>query len=414
MNLRILNELEPNVIPYLPFGVTTLEMKIEGDNDERYGFIYPYKRANPEKKIYVGYADDSEDFLVLWGAGKIGGLNINMENVDGRLFLQILHSGKTVDSQNITLYHSQANAPISVIQLIPAEKGPNIVAMEENKGVGDIQIISFKGNRMPDYYPRWFPPRPSENKNIQYHDVEVPQITIRFKVKEDKLIANVDSDLEIFLDDLKIGQVTGDWRYSRPHAEVFTVFGDSDYVVLRLWLYWIHTNFSKDFLRGSPPNSKIETGSAIDKPTENERTNRSLWESLDIECPDNERFDFLIDMKKKKISWMGTDFHYQESWYKFEESEQFVKARIANDIDTLEQVFKRLNDRFDQQKENYDPMIHLKELLRKPEKQTTLIQENVPEIKNGTYRGVGFTRKHVPYAENGKAVAELVSSVVTS
>ena len=94
MNLRILNEIEPNVLPYLPYGVTTLEMKLDRNDDEQYGDIYPYKRADSEKKRYVGFADDSEEFLVLWGGGKEKGVNVNKENVNGRLFLQILHKGK--------------------------------------------------------------------------------------------------------------------------------------------------------------------------------------------------------------------------------------------------------------------------------------------------------------------------------
>ena len=152
---------------------------------------------------------------------------------------------------------------------------------------------------------------------------------------------------------------------------------------------------------------------------------RGWWESFDIECPDNERFDFLIDIKKERIIWLGTDFHYQESWYKIEEKESFVKARIANDVNTIEQVFKNLKNRFTQTKENYDPMNRLKEILKEPEKQKNLILVDVPEIKeytvsnlndkgDVTYLAEGFTRKHVPYVQNGKPVAELVSSIVTS
>ena len=60
-------------------------------------------------------------------------------------------------------------------------------------------------------------------------------------------------------------------------------------------------------------------------------------------------------------------------------------------------------------------MIRLKEILRKPDAIKTLTQQDVQEIQaHKVTRGVGFTRKHVPYAENGNAVAELVSSVVTS
>ena len=162
MNLRILNEVEPNVLPYLPYGVTTLEMKIGRYEDEPYGDIYPYNRPDSEKKSHVGFADGSEDFLVLWGGGKEKGLNINKENVNGRLFLQILHKGKNIDQQCITLCHSKTGKPICVIKLVPAEVSPNLVTMKLNRIVGtNSQTITFKGNRMPNYYSRWFPPRDS-------------------------------------------------------------------------------------------------------------------------------------------------------------------------------------------------------------------------------------------------------------
>lgn len=423
MKLSILNENAANVLSYLPHGVTTVEMKIQGDkSDEMYGFIYPEKRADPKKKMYVGYADQNEDFFVLWGAGKEGGLNISPENIGGRIFLQILHKGKSDVRQNISLCHSNKTIPICVMKLVPADESPNLVKMELKKQQGnEYQIISFVGNRMPYYYSRWFPPRPSENNKIQYSDTEVPLIEVKFKVKDEDGISNVDSDIDITLDNEKIAEVTGDWRYSWPHAEVFTVFGDSDYLVLRLWLYWIHKNFSKNILRNSNDPAQVQVDRETEMPQANDQTKRGLLESFNIECPDNERFDFLIDMRKKRVTWMGTDFHYQESWYKFEDNEQFVQARIANDFNTIEQVFLRLKDRYNQVKENYDPMIHLKEMLERPDLQGNLTLEDMTEMKEkvdsnriDAYRGVGFTRKHVPYPQNGCAVAELVSSIVTS
>lgn len=63
MNLKILNELKPNVLQYLPYGVTTLEIKIDGDIDELIGYICPFKIADRQKKLFVGFADESEDFL---------------------------------------------------------------------------------------------------------------------------------------------------------------------------------------------------------------------------------------------------------------------------------------------------------------------------------------------------------------
>ena len=115
-------------------------------------------------------------------------------------------------------------------------------------------------------------------------------------------------------------------------------------------------------------------------------------------------------MKKRKVTWMGTDFHYQELWYKIDDAEPLLKAGIALPWETIEQVFLRLQYRFNQPKKNYDPMTLLKKFLEKPDMKRTLIQgkktettvTNLGEGSNIANKGRGFTRKHIPYNENGK------------
>jgi hypothetical protein len=414
LNLRILNEAQPNILQYLPYGVTTLEMKIEGDVNEALGHIYPNKRPNREKKLFAGFADQSEDFLVLWGAGSEGGLNVTNSNVNGRLFFQILHKGNTTDSQSITLCHSGTELPITTIKLVPAEDSPNLVRMEMNppKEGNEFHIISFKGSRIPLYYPRWFPPRPLENKKIQYHDIDAPNIKIEFKVKENDFIPEVNSDINIVLNDEPnpIARISEDWCYSSVHAEIFTIFGDADYFVLRLWCYWVNANFPDNLREGK----NVTTRSQYD-----EQIKRGFLESINIECPDYERFDFLIDMKKKKIIWVGTDFHYQEWWYNIDDSERFASAKIAGGVWTIERSLKSLLDRF-QTKENFDPMTLLKVMLKQNKISALTPMPILGEYMESTKRGMlptraaGFFGKHIPYPKNGRPVAELVSSIATS
>jgi hypothetical protein len=413
LNLRILNEAGPNILEYLPYGVTTLEMKIEGDVDQGLGQIYPNKKPDREKKLFVGFADQSEDFIVLWGAGSEEGLNVTSSNVNGRLFFQILHKGNTTDSQNITLCHSGTQTPIATIKLVPAEESPNLVRMEMSAAEegNEFQIISFKGNRIPLYYSRWFPPRPLENKKIQYHDIDEPNIKIKFKVKENDFIPQVNSDIDILLDNdpNPIATISEDWRYSSLHAEVFTIFGDADYLVLRLWCYWINGNFSDSLREGKIVTTRNQ---------HDEQIKRGLLDSINIECPDYERFDFLIDMKKKKIIWAGTDFHYQEWWYKIDDTEGIASAKIARGIWTVERSLKSLLDRF-QTKENFDPMTLLKVMLKQDKVPALLpmpvLRENISNMgRMEPNRAAGFFGKHIPYLDNGTPVAELVSSIATS
>ena len=150
MNLKILNELKPNVLQYLPYGVTTLEIKIDGDMDELLGYICPINIADRQKKLFVGFADESEDFLVLWGAGSEAGLKLTNTNVSGRLYFQILHKGKSADIQSVTLCHSQTKEPICNITLVPAEDSTDVSKMyispDDRNG---LKTITFKGSKVP-------------------------------------------------------------------------------------------------------------------------------------------------------------------------------------------------------------------------------------------------------------------------
>ena len=193
-------------------------------------------------------------------------------------------------------------------------------------------------------------------------------------------------------------------------------------------MYWIHKNFSNNFFRSAYPTifdvldrpDKLQSSSQDE---EEEQKKRGILESLDIEVPDIERFDFLIDIKNKKIIWLGTDFHYQEFWYFFENSyDKFVKARIGYHFETIVQVIKNLKDRMNPP-QNYDPMTTLKKMLEQKQdikRKLTLvnIQDEIPKISSKhndiNTRGQGIGRKHIPYPENGIAAEELISSVVTA
>lgn len=136
LNLKFLNEKELGVVPYLPYGVTTLEMKIAGDKKNLTGYIYPKSRSDGENKYYVGYVDEdygAKNFLVLWGGGRQEGVKIDKESLGHRLFLHVLHQGGDISSPTITFEHSEIVLPVGTVKLEPAEKGSNLVRMRMQK-----------------------------------------------------------------------------------------------------------------------------------------------------------------------------------------------------------------------------------------------------------------------------------------
>lgn len=415
IELKLLNEFEANTLQYLPYGVTTIEMTMKWDENLVNGFIYPKKWTLGKNRSYFGYADDNEDIIVIWGGGKHKGVYVDEKNAKGKLFLQLLDRSENPPRiHRLSLRHSKQKQikPILKMVLVPA-KTEDIARMRLNQK-GKQCTITFTGNTMPQYYSRWFPPRKAP---IQYHTVKAPRISIEFEAQKNALTQNINSDIDVFLNDKKIAEVKGDRHYSWPHAELFTLFGNSDYVVLRFWLYWLHGNYSTKIVLGGDA-LRDELGRPKD-----EETRRGWWEAANIEYPDIERFDFLIDVNKKEIVWVGTDFHYQEFWYK-PKANEFVEARIANDIGTIVEVLKKLKKRFNPPKD-YNPMEELKRKILGEEEAEELdleldsepmeyLMSRFEDDGKVTYRREGMFRKHVPRIKNATYDSKLVSSVVTS
>lgn len=418
INLKILNADSTSTVRYMPYGVTTLEMQItKTDNKRPYGSLRPANRESKEEKMYVGHEDDGKDFLIVWGGGKKQGLEIINENITKRLFMQIIHRG-AVKNTKITLWHSKFYKPVGVVNLSPTTTSSDVSKMNISKERDRVEV-SFKGSLIPEYYCRWFPPRPAENRNVKYYAIKAPLIKMRFQATERYGLSSVDSNLEIFMDEKKIAKVFDDWRYSWPHAELFTFLGDSKYLVLRLWLYWLHERFSEN-----PLLEYDRKAVAVGRTNNTEPVRRGLLEWLDIESPDIERFDFLLDVEKKKVIWMGTDLHYQEYWSSVDHTE-YAMAGIAKGFGTLIQVLKNLKNRQVAPPEDTNPCEILQDRLKKqnthdfvftrvPDMSDDAVAGSLPPKDDVTVlRTLGFTRKHVPYAKDGQIAANLISNIVT-
>lgn len=399
---------------YLPFGITTLEMKVQSRADEIPTSLYPRRRFNGgNDEYFVGFSDDSKNFLVIWGGGNEKGVRITSENIKKRIFLQIIHLGKIADSDKLSLTSDNSIEPIQKISLNPAQQIDPVRMQKDSDSKSPLQ---FEGSYVPQYYSRWFPPRITLMPNsFPYVQMQIPPIKIKFKKTPEPYGIGVGSDIKIYLENNLIAKINGDWHNSCFHAEIFSVLGDDNYFILRSWFYWIRKKFSNNLLL----SLKTLEGS-IDA-----NTKRNLLLSYNIEVPDIERFDFLIDMKKARIIFMGTDFHYQETWYTFKDDGPVI-AVIANDYRTIEQVIKKLRDRFNP-KANYDPITTLKKFIEQNKTKNLIgldIREEIrkvvengsksPSISQVTKLAPGILRKHIPFTENGAPIPELTSSIVTS
>lgn len=388
LNLKFLNSKDNETIPFLPYGVSTIEFAVDGKCKR--GYLRPknstllYSSTNK----FVGYADDNENFLVVWGAGNEEGQLIKTDSKD-RMFLQLIHLRGENSDANITFEHTGLFNTKKLKVFKPNNSPPfkEIIRLATDSADQRLRRKKsyFKGTHMPMYYPRWFPP-----KEIQYIKPDIhPIIQMEYAEDETGIISPIDIYLESDGQKKKICKVEGDLRYSHLHAEMFALFDDKNIFVLRFWLYWIHKNYRKDLLSASVdfwPEEQIDNLGFIDRIS-------------GLEVPDIERFDFIIDAEESKIILYGTDIHYQEYWGNIKDS--LVEAKIAGNVDLVTTTARLYPLRNLQNSKYYNPIEAVKEFIVKEKKKKfvpmTIEQKEIDELKS---LGINI-RAHVPYVERG-------------
>jgi hypothetical protein len=392
-SLNFLNADSNGSIIFLPYGVTTIEFKAEGNVEP--GYIRPEnRRIGGEKKEYFGLIDGGEDFLVIWGAGRENGQYI--DSIESRTFLNLIHLRNKYQEGRITFRHSAKFAWKQQLHLF-APNGDDMVRMNHTVK-GNCANITFEGTRIPDYYSRWFPPRYSNGETIRYLQEKYPEISIEYAEDD----SGINSPMWIFLwkngHKKKIGSLQGDLRYARPHAELFALLPSGGIFVLRLWLYWIHKRFQGNFFY------------TLEESAGPESNYRKLGKALVEEIPDIERFDFVIDTDKGRITWYGTDFHYQEYWGKTRHD--IVDAWVAGSVDlfvkTVELSCNRVTPPL-----NYNPIHHLKDIL-KGKVGTSFVKpepKDIMEVQK-TFRPLNI-ETHVPYVKRADIDMNLISSIIS-
>lgn len=379
LELKFYNKDNSDTIQFLPYGVSTIEFSELTGLDG--GFIFPVNNGKIDNK-FVGYSDSkNDDFLVVWGAGKEKGQELKSGK---RMYFQLINL-KEPKEQTITFKDTENFYWSETLRIIPANNG-NVVRMIKNE---DTNLFEFKGDLIPQYYSRWFPP-----KQINYDKTEFPKIKIEFKKNNSGIVSPIIIKLETTQGLKKIGSVEGDLDYSNFNAEIFSLFPGSQFFVLRTWFYWIHKNFEGGLLR-----SLEETGDDT----------KTLIGNTILEIPDIERFDFIIDAENDCIIWYGTDFHYQEYWGKVEGPE--VCARIAGGIDLVTQTTQLSISRLSNEK-SYDPIESLKQKIS--DNDHNLIEFTASKIKTNEADEKSINIKtHVPYVKNSKISNDLFSIIVS-
>jgi len=365
-------------VEYLPFlGVTTIRLRVIVNKPVKNLWIKPrftpdLYAENPEWSHYIcgmdnehGRFDLRRGFMATYGGGEMAGFKIGPvdKHREQYVFFFLRHQNEQMQNQTpkgeepkrgkiqkiidysitfeaideqdwnqevldeITI---QLKYPRDIVpelgKLLPDYADPKcpVIAnydydFEEKKRYREI---TFKGNQLPGYYPRWIPPRKihynpvpdklkEKLKNIIIRSYPNGEVKIFYKFEmgifKDKktrtnlrLIGHLKGTItdSVFLDPLKM--VT---------AELFRFYSD-EFVAIRVWFWWID-------LRLNDLASGIKTGGILH------------------EMPDFERVDFIINLKKptissKMVEFIATDVHWKEFWLDVKDVKKSIDVRFTN------------------------------------------------------------------------------------
>ena len=393
--LKFLNADSNNTIQYLPYGVTTIEFEAEHVDMDGYVITKRNFKGGMTKR-YVGLADDSDDFFVVWGAGEENGQFVSSDS-NKRMFLQLIHLGNNIKDDKITFTYTGKFGFEQQLQIAPIICD-DVVKMNVNRKINNSEI-KFSGSKIPSYYARWFPPRPNKNEEINYDFFQLPDLCIEYEENDSGIKSPILISIQHNNKKHTICSIQGDLHYSYPHAEIFSFIPDQKIFVLRLWLYWIHKKFRGNFFYGLSPGQDPS------------KYTRKLAQKISLEIPDIERFDFVIDGEMEKILWYGTDFHYQEYWGYVDT--EVVDANVAGDVDLIVESISMLNHRFNTM-QNYNPVDTLKRIILEEPHQLKPLEISVKEKTYSTrHMRTLNLRTHVPYVKNKIIYRNLISSIVS-
>jgi hypothetical protein len=418
-SLKIVNASYDNnlyTLNYTPFSISTIKLLIQ--NEEYFDvdvLIKPTKFQNDDE-FCGGFDDQKNGLKIIWGGGQENGLEtIVKANEKKYLFLFIFPTEKhNLLKYNLTLQVNKTNAesntesilekikiklqPIETVQLI------NNIAHQKIKSYSKSTRITFDGNLVSSYYPRWYPELSDlfvDIDNTYYHSK--PSISnISFNIF--KKSQGFDQDrIVLEFKENEIAVIEGDMEGANYHIDIFRC---NNAFIVRLWFLWISKKQFKDSNNLEPLQLDVKKRGIFDDP----------------ELPDFERFDIVISSEGAILA-ICTDFHWQEYWYKLRNDNMNMIGIVAKLFHPIDESLARLCNRnfVDNKYENIiNDLQKITSLSKNFNFNSKSIYVKGEEIEQSiqnrqrmpTQRGKNFFRSHVPYVRNGYILSNMISHIV--
>jgi hypothetical protein len=416
-NLKVVNASShtDNIykINYIPFSITTIKLLIQNEENFDVNFLIKPLRFQNNDDFCGGYDDEKNGLKIIWGGGQENGVEFTVKGNTYRyafLFVFPETNSKLVD-YNLTLQINKTTGDSNTnkleeikLKLFPIQTGQPINNIAHQRTTinnsDNISKVTFEGNLVSHYYPRWFPELYGLIANTDnYYQSEPLIANISFKIY--KKSHGLDKDrIVLEFKEKERATIEGDMDGANYHIDIFK-FNDS--FILRIWFLWIS---KKQFI----DRNNLE-------PLQEDVRRKGI--SFNPELPDFERFDIVFSPDGNILA-ICTDFHWQEYWYKLVEDNTNMIGVIAKALHPIEESLGRLFNRNFVENKYEDIITDLSKITSlsknfNPQSICTdgeVIDTSLQNRKIPLVRGRNFFRSHVPYVRNGNILTNMISHVV--
>jgi hypothetical protein len=336
---------EGNKVDYLPFGVKTLKVAVEGDHRGKL-HLAP-QRLSAVQGETQGHEDvgDPPQLVVSWGGGHESCCELDYPRQSVAHFL-VNHVGQGTGDHQLTIEarlddRDEVEASITVTLTYPTVMGepwpplPELVKpswQEVTVGSSGESDIVLEGRYCPDYISRWWP----HNRVIYDADgPPPPRVRLRYR----RLADSESGDLTVRLasgggaPDVDLALIEGGIPYplydSQQVLPELHRFGPQTWA-LRVWFFWLDKEISRADLRrwGTRTDDEVEEAWRGLAAKSAGRAGGESWAERH-EIPDAERLDVVFG-HDGMVLYAATDLHWHEMWGRCTQPGTRVQARIMN------------------------------------------------------------------------------------
>jgi hypothetical protein len=402
-------------IDYIPFSISTIKLLILNEGTFDIDILIRPIRFQNNDDFCGGFDDEKKGLKIIWGGGQENGLQTIVKgNEKKHLFLFVfptenvnllnynltLQVNKTIVGSNTEYVLEEISIklhPIATGQLIHNIAHQKIINNPENTR------ITFDGNLVNSYYPRWYPELLDlfTNANNNFYQAEPLIENISFNLfkklqgfNQDRIVLNFKEN--------EIAIIEGDMDGASYHIDIFRL---NNAFIVRLWFLWISKKQFRDRNNLEPLQLNAEKRGIFDNP----------------ELPDFERFDIVISSDGRLLA-VCTDFHWQEYWYKLRNNNTNMIGIVAKLFHPIDESLARLCNR-NFVDNNYKNIINDLQKITSLSEDFDLsksiyvegeeIEQSIQNRqKMPVQRGKNFFRSHVPYVRNGYILSNMISHIV--